>query len=82
MVFTVKNGTDLLQVFNFTSKVATNLSISLSCIKCFKNQACCNLSFADLLQHVETSLSQAHVNASGRWLLDQVCCKTSILGFH
>ena len=34
------------------------------------------------LQHVETSLSQAHANASGRWLLDQVCCKTSILGFH
>ena len=55
---TDKNPADLFQVVNFTrlcQQVATNLSISCL-LKVI--MACCNLSFADLLQLVETTCSK------------------------
>ena len=59
---TDKNPADLFQVVSFTrlcQQIATNLSILSSCNKSVKIiMACWDLSFADLLQLVETTYSK------------------------
>ena len=61
---TDKDATSLFVSSKFHQLVATfqqlstNLSISSSCNKSVKNQACCNLLFVDFLQLVETTCSK------------------------